>query len=273
MRRSGRNTQKQQHVTVEQAAARLGGDNASHTFTFLAREKIMAYPGKCLPHFQEVLTDPHLGPDSIVEKEISLAEVIADPTSLDEFMTVSHRWQEFMDPDPKGDQLQEIKAHLAANPSVKFVWFDWSCIPQNKNGKRSPAEERMFRETLDNLFLLFLGALVLVVMDTQSIGRFWTVYEAWLSMQGIGPNGLEPLSDDMRRVHFAFTANTTEAHAELFRTHWGSATPSTLHRRLARDDIIVTSQRDKDQQLCILAELSDRCRVAYRLVASQPEWQ
>jgi len=169
-----------------------------------------------------------------------------------------------MCPDANGEQLAVIKEHLRENAQVKYIWFDWSCMPQNVGRKRNHDEELYFRKTLDNVFLLFLGLSVLVVMDQQYVGRFWTVWEAWLSMRGFGGVlGLEAVSDKKLRVIFLLTGNATIDHAKLFRKQWGRMTPQDVYAALARDDILVTNESDKDAQLQVLQALPDRCKIAF----------
>ena len=59
-------------------------------------------------------------------------------------------------------------------------------------GKRSEEDQREFDRMLPNIPLLCLGCSVLVLLDLQYIGRFWTQFEAWLAMQQACAEGLEP---------------------------------------------------------------------------------
>ena len=45
--------------------------------------------------------------------------------------TVSHRWEEEDDPDPSGLQLQRLREFLKKHTELRFVWTDWSCMPQD----------------------------------------------------------------------------------------------------------------------------------------------
>lgn len=252
---------------VASVASRLGSDNVSHKFTFLSAQKILEYPGVKLPHFRAVNLDEHLGPMALVEMSISLAEVMADALRLKECVAVSHRWLQPMNPDPRGEQLRCLKRFLAANPSVKYVWLDWCSLPQNVWLQRTAEEEAHFRASLANLYLLFLGVRVLVVLDQQYSGRFWTVYEAWLAQRSIGgSDGLEAVLPSQSRVTFLPIMNSDEEDVEVFRKKWGKTTPQQAYARLSRDDIIVTNQSDKDMQLQVLATLPEFCKRMYRLV-------
>lgn len=151
---------------------------------------------------------------------------MADAEHLKECVAVSHRWLEPMNPDPRGEQLQALKTFLVANPSVKYVWLDWCSLPQNVGQQRTAEEEAHFRASLASLYILFLGVRVLVVLDQQYSGRFWTVYEAWLAQRSIGgSDGLEPVVDSQLRVTFLPIMNADEDDAEVFRKKWGKTTP------------------------------------------------
>ena len=50
--------------------------------------------------------------------------------------------------------------------------------------------------------LLYLGMRVLVLADISYLSRFWTQFEAWLSMQAAGPDGLQPARAERRRSTF-----------------------------------------------------------------------
>ena len=47
-------------------------------------------------------------------------------------LAVSHRWETTTQPDPSGAQMEAIRAHLIANPEIKHVWYDYSCIPNGE---------------------------------------------------------------------------------------------------------------------------------------------
>ena len=59
-------------------------------------------------------------------------------------------------------------------------------------GKRTPAESAAFKHMLANVNLLYLGCYVLVLLDLSYMSRFWTQFEAWLSLQAISPDLASP---------------------------------------------------------------------------------
>ena len=94
---------------------------------------------------------------------------------------------------------------------VEGVWYDYWCMPQDtrtpeerqkrlKPDPRSPAERLRFKWMLQNVNLLYLGMRVLVLMDISYLSRFWTQFEAWLSLQAGGAAGLGPAAEVRRRV-------------------------------------------------------------------------
>ena len=61
-------------------------------------------------------------------------------------------------------------------------------MPQGPN--RSKTEQREFSFMLPNINLLYLGASCLLLVDISYVSRFWTQFEAWLSMQHASIDGL-----------------------------------------------------------------------------------
>ena len=123
---------------------------------------------------------------------------------------------------------------MTENKNFEYVWLDYYCAPQKE---RSIEEELIFERTLRYISHLFLGASVLILCDRTRASataqqqqqhstaalchiphslthspplsspslpgtyttRFWTLFEAWLSMQMTSPNGLIPAPKDKRR--------------------------------------------------------------------------
>ena len=100
---------------------------------------------------------------------------------VSDLLAVSHRWEDPSAPDGAGAQLRAIRAYLDAHPEVVGVWFDFWCMPQGK--QRTLAEKVRFKHMLGNVNLLYLGCQVLALIDISYLSRFWTQFEAWLSMQ------------------------------------------------------------------------------------------
>ena len=111
-----------------------------------------------------------------------------------------------------------------------------------------------------------MGTSVLILLDGEYFFRFWTNFEAWLSMQaccaeGLSPDRVEPLR---------YTIVVLESAAEIFReklvTKWtvdadwegggdGSTHKNVIVDQLEARDIYVTNKSDKSQQLVKAAAL------------------
>ena len=76
-----------------------------------------------------------------------------------------------LEPDTQGAQLRAIQTFLSANRGIRFVWIDWSSMPQGAN--RSPDEQAEFDSTLPFVNLLYLGSTVLILLDLSYVSRFW----------------------------------------------------------------------------------------------------
>ena len=98
-------------------------------------------------------------------------------------LVVSHCWEQPGAPDEQGVQFAAVKAHLDAHPQIEWVWFDYWSMPQGKDKK--DWEEAEFAVMLPNINLLYLFCSVLILLDLTYMGRFWTQFEAFLSMRTI----------------------------------------------------------------------------------------
>ena len=88
----------------------------------------------------------------------------------EEMLGVSHRWEDPKEPDTKGKQLEALKRHLTKHPKIKFVWFDFPCMPQQP---RSPQEDDEFATMLSGVNVIYLGMKVLILLDMSYTSRFW----------------------------------------------------------------------------------------------------
>ena len=74
-------------------------------------------------------------------------------------------------------QLKAIKEYLDKHPEIKWVWFDYSSMPQ-KIGRidaRSKEERAEFQLMLKCITNLYLTAQVLILLDGSYASRFWTL--------------------------------------------------------------------------------------------------
>lgn len=96
----------------------------------------------------------------------------------EDFLAVSHRWNHPDAPDAEGEQFKNVQQHLktAKGRKIKWVWYDFWCMPQNKQGyTRTSEEEIKFDHMLSEMSILYIGMSVVVLLDTAYISRFWCV--------------------------------------------------------------------------------------------------
>merc|ERR1712232_211954 len=129
-------------------------------------------------------------------------------------MGVSHRWMQPDDPDPDGVQLKALQEFLLEPAGLQMtrVWIDAQCMPQDvPKSTRSAEDTADFKIMLKMINMLFFGATVLIVLDLSYVSRFWTQFEAWLSMQLPTPEGLTPaLGTGRERHHIKCVQNAAE---------------------------------------------------------------
>jgi len=178
----------------------------------------------------------------------------------DTTVAVSHRWEHKDVPDRTGAQARALKEYLVRRPEVTHVWVDWCCLPQ---GTRTPHEKAEFDRMLAQVNLLYLGCSVLVMIDMTYIGRFWTQFEAWLSMQSPTPEGLKPTEEvgAALRCEVACLHNAKAlALDEKLRGMWADKTPGEAYAVLSQPDVVVTNEGDKTTQLRKLEKLDQLVR-------------
>ena len=129
-------------------------------------------------------------------------------------------------------------------------------------GSRSPAEKVAFTHMLKNANLLYLGTLVLILLDLSYISRFWTQFEAWLSMQAPSVNGLAAATLEEKRYAIVPVHGANATMGEGLVAMWASKTPTEAHKVLASPDVTVTNLKDKETQLKKLLTLDKEVREA-----------
>jgi len=187
----------------------------------------------------------------------------------DKVLVVSHRWDRRDAPDPSGTQMKALKRHLRANPNYEYVWVDFSCMPQ---GDRTPEESEAFGRMLANINLLFLGSSVLILLDMSYSSRFWTQFECWTSFQEVDSDGvLGSASEANRRCAIVCIHNANEYTRLGLIDMWSNKTPEEAHQILSRDDVSVTNQRDKEQQLPKIRSFQDHVHATWAAVTKEEE--
>ena len=133
-------------------------------------------------------------------------------------------------------------------------------MPQDLQGERSRGETVEFKHMLKHANLLYLGTRVLILLDLSYIGRFWTLFEAWLSMQAVSPEGLKPATPEQQRLDIVPIHGANNITGESLKAMWASRTPQEAYDLLKEPDVSVTNQSDKEIQLEKLLQLDDEVR-------------
>lgn len=141
-------------------------------------------------------------------------------------------------------------------------------------GERSVADDIQFKHMLKHANLLYLGTRVLILLDLSYIGRFWTLFEAWLSMQAVSPEGLKPATPEQQRFDIVPIHGANNITGESLKAMWATRTPQEAYDLLKEPDVTVTNQSDKTVQLDKLLQLDDEVREAMRATGMEGivEW-
>lgn len=235
-------------------------DSSGHRFKFVKADVLRKWTGGALPKHQDLHNT--LGVDCFVDKDVRFKDIVSGEAFRDH-LVISHRWQQLGHPDPNGEQLQEIRTYLQANIEVRFVWLDFWCLPQ---GKRDNAAETHFRNALDKVYLLFLGFPILILLDFSYMGRFWTSYEFFLSTREIEHSGELVQAASNSRTKIVCMGAVDDVIREPMLKTWSSCSLEQAHAKLAKVDIVVTNQTDKEQQLKVLTRLRDLIPFMHRVL-------
>ena len=120
------------------------------------------------------------------------------------------------------------------------------------------SEDIEFSVMLPNINLLYLFCGVLILLDGSYMSRFWTQFEAFLSFRKVTASGLGPAPETERRDAIVCIHNAdSEFDPPKLRKMWGDVTVDEAHDVLAKPDVTVTNQKDKDTQLPKLKRLND----------------
>jgi hypothetical protein len=116
-------------------------------------------------------------------------------------------------------------------PDIEWVWFDFWCMPQ---GQRSKVETLECKHMLKSANLLYLGTRVLILLDLSYISRFWTQFEAWLSMQTPKVTGLVSHAGEERRFEIVPIHGANRTMVEGPVAMWAKKTPRRRRTRFSR---------------------------------------
>ena len=290
------------NIAAAEEAQKLASAGTQCEFYFVLADKVKEFR-RSMPIFQDVRSEH---PDWIVRRTCTFADAIAGKYR-DEYLSVSHRWEMPDDPDTNGAQLQALKDYLAANPQIVYVWFDYTSMPQKAAGvSTAMAREFKTMLANVNILYLGCAVLAIVDLtyisrfwvNTQrlkpwthatrlrlswlasllaclswlipsSMPRVWqTQFEAWLGMQEADAGGLHGAPESRRRltVRCIHNANQQLMQAMLV-DMWATRSPEEAREVLARPDVSVTNQSDKDTQLAKLLRFNERTIAAFPAVA------
>ena len=123
--------------------------------------------------------------------------------------------------------------------------------------RRALAQEKAeMKLMLEAMTFLYASAQVLILLDTQYIGRFWTLTEAWCSMQTAEPRGLRPAADAEKRFSVA-CIHSADSHLQESLEENREKSNLKMAEMLAQPDIHVTNAHDKEVILPIMRGMND----------------
>ena len=225
-------------------------------FYFIPAQDVRDRKTRSLPPMQELRDYYHLE-----KKQIRLVDAFNGLGVINNILFVSHRWEESGRPDVNGVQLQAIQAFLEKHDEIEWVWFDYSSMPQKIAGidSRTPKEKAEFQLMLTCITDLYLTASVLILLDGSYASRFWTLTEAWCSMQTATSDGLQPSTKAERRytiscIHNATIETTAKGLVDLV----SKSTPTEMYDILKKPDVNVTNLKDKEAMLPVIQKTNAR---------------
>jgi len=113
-------------------------------FWFLVADKVRESGDVRLLKMQDLLRER---PDWLERRPVSPLDACTRRL-IGDHVAVSHRWEDDQEPDAEGAQMVAIKSFLLQRPRVKYLWVDYSCMPQHP---RTPPEQRAFDALLPNV--------------------------------------------------------------------------------------------------------------------------
>ena len=116
---------------------------------------------------------------------------------------------------------------------------------------------------LEHVSILYLGASVLILLEKDTVTRFWPLLEAWFSMQVATATGLHRYVD-MPKRHAILPMGSTpvELGSSLEMMVWTRM--EELEHFIQRPDIKVTNGKDKEVQVKKLMKINSLVKDAVR---------
>jgi len=172
-----------------------------------------------------------------------------------EYLAVSHRWEDLRAPDPRGEQLRELKEHLQKHPMIKYVFLDAMCMPLPPH--RAPTERSELTLMLPNVALLYLGCSVLVLLDQAFTQRFWLGFELWCSLQTATASGLVATSEIQRRCRVVPLEGVAHTFADEVKEEWRKRSSDAAYYKLSQPELLVSNASDREVVLAKLLQLAE----------------
>ena len=228
------------------------------SFYFLPAKIVREWSAETLPRMQKLRDMGHLK-----KMYVPLKDAFRGDGIIKNVLFVSHRWEVASKPDLEGVQLAAIKAHLEAHSGIEWVWFDYSSMPQGDD--RTLREKAEFKLMLNAIPDLYLTARVLILLDGSYASRFWTLTEAWCSMQTVTPEGLRPAKDEERRYTIKCIHNANDKHdGEGLVEKVSKNEPKEMYDLLKRPDVNVTNAKDKETMLPVLKKIEEHVKETFQ---------
>ena len=196
--------------------------------------------------------------------QVNISDLLQGET-IDGLYYVSHRWEDKAHPFPAGrtgglsEKLAALLTVLEENIMISHVWIDYACLPQ---GAMSPIEEDFFYSSLESISFLYLTQSVVLMIDLEFSSRFWCCYEGFFATHKASSTGIvtqTPSEIDARTIFKEYGAANGYLR-ELFLQIWSGIDVNEAMEKLRKDDIHVTSVRDKDKLIPKMAGLEMRVR-------------
>ena len=87
-------------------------------------------------------------------------------------------------------------------------------------------------------------------------------------MQQTTAEGVRPAAGESSRASFVVIHSAPEQFKEALRDMWQTRTPKEAAELLAKPDVTVTNQSDKEQQIAKLADIDAKAKQAFRKVGA-----
>jgi len=244
-------------VNMIEAAAKTDTTNTVQKYYFVHRNTILGLPpGSRLPAYRD-LADQGL----LHGLDFDLFAAL-NGEYRKTFAVLSHRWVLPGEPDPHGEQLEDLQDVLKGDPQIEYIWIDSSCMPQNTPGQpRSPEEDQYFGEALQSVNMLYLTMEVIVLYDPDYATRFWCLLESILAFS-------HPERSGIVRIRHAAEKHSTvlergQSFYSAFKEEWGTLPYQQQIEALSSDEVKVTNKGDKAKQIERLANLNGRIQALF----------